>query len=664
MGVTMLAGCVATSSASEQSSEQSTNGSVLPDSRVASLVADLPSRSVASLPTMRLAHGLAPPTNRWFSGLVFGDAPLPVFPLPLSFGLTGSGFSFGVPAVHTGANTIMGGFAPDVAADVGAASSVISAYDEASVTIDELDGAGKVLGSVVIAQGSPLVSFTAKNDLTLKLGQPFTKSGGEWATKVGDSRYGLVTKGEVGNDGSTLSLGSGQSAVWVAVPKGGDLAKLAQYAQPIASTALDYSTGGDTVTTTLKYRATGSKTLLASMPHQRASSGPASAGECDLGSYPSVYGEMSLCAGSRLEWSSPKVEPTASLDIDKLGAGQKKTLGDQLKKDATASPELPKDTYFGGKALYRLANLLELAHQLGDSASEATLQKRLSSALVTWTEPGGCKARNAECFVYDPKARGIVGLTPSFGSDEFNDHHFHYGYFLYAASVAAENDPALTEKIAPVINLLVAELATNQSSRYFPERRVFDAYAGHSWASGYSPFADGNNQESSSEAITAWNGLALWAEVTKNAALSTEASWMLSSETASANAYWTNFDQSAAVYRGYDHSIVSLNWGGKRDYATWFSAEPSAKLGILLVPMSPVAGYLAGDPARIEKNVSQGAPSGYDVPLGDYVLMYSAQAGADQAAKALAVAGTLPDKFIDDGNSRSYLLAWIMTRGA
>jgi endo-1,3(4)-beta-glucanase len=257
-----------------------------------------------------------------------------------------------------------------------------------------------------------------------------------------------------------------------------------------------------------------------------------------------------------------------------------------------------------------------------------------------------------------------VGLTASFGSDEFNDHHFHYGYFLYAASVAASNDPALTEKIAPVIDLLVAELATNQTSRYFPERRVFDAYAGHSWASGYSPFADGNNQESSSEAITAWNGLALWGKVTKNSALSTEASWMLSSETASANAYWTNFDQSAAVYRGYDHSIASLNWGGKRDYATWFSPEPSAKLGILLVPMSPVAGYLAGDPARIDKNVSEGAPSGYDVPLGDYVLMYSAQAGADQAAKALAVAKTLPDKFIDDGNSRSYLLAWIMTRNA
>ena len=41
-----------------------------------------------ALPTTRLADGLLPPTNRWFSGLAFGDRAQPVFPLPLSFGLT------------------------------------------------------------------------------------------------------------------------------------------------------------------------------------------------------------------------------------------------------------------------------------------------------------------------------------------------------------------------------------------------------------------------------------------------------------------------------------------------------------------------------------------------------------------------------------------------
>ena len=58
-------------------------------------------KTIKELPAKRLAEGLVPPTNRWFSGLVFGAKPQPVFPLPLSFGLTDSGFAFGQPVVTT-----------------------------------------------------------------------------------------------------------------------------------------------------------------------------------------------------------------------------------------------------------------------------------------------------------------------------------------------------------------------------------------------------------------------------------------------------------------------------------------------------------------------------------------------------------------------------------
>ena len=60
--------------------------------------------------------------------------------------------------------------------------------------------------------------------------------------------------------------------------------------------------------------------------------------------------------------------------------------------------------------------------------------------------------------------------------------------------------------------LLAADIGSSAANGAFPDLRVFDAYASHSWASGTSPFADGNNQESSSEAVTAWTGLALWAQ--------------------------------------------------------------------------------------------------------------------------------------------------------
>ena len=112
--------------------------------------------------------------------------------------------------------------------------------------------------------------------------------------------------------------------------------------------------------------------------------------------------------------------------------------------------------------------------------------------------------------------------------------------------------------------------------------------------------------------------------------------------------------------------MVSLNWGGKRDYATWFSPEPNAILGIQLIPMGPVQTYLATgvDPEQIRASVDEAAPGGYGVQFGDYLLMYRALAGADDASAAWTEATTLPDTSIDDGSSRSAMLAFIASAQA
>ena len=114
------------------------------------------------------------------------------------------------------------------------------------------------------------------------------------------------------------------------------------------------------------------------------------------------------------------------------------------------------------------------------------------------------------------------------------------------------------------MNLLAADLAS-QGNGYFPDRRAFDVYASHSWASGTSPFADGNNQESVSEAVNAYAGLSLWAQAVGNTDLAAEADWMLSLEARSSATDWLEPDVSG--FAGYGHRIVVLNWGGKRDYA-------------------------------------------------------------------------------------------------
>ena len=610
------------------------------------------------MPTARLAKGLIPPTNRWFSGLVFGDSPQPVFPLPLSFGLTPTGFAFGVPTVTSSADAVVGEYAPSITIDDTATVAQVTAYDEASVTIAQESTDGSRIGSVVIAEGSPTVTYTASRQGSIHLGRAYRSEGnGLYRASINRTTYGLLTRGNLA--GGTLRLAKGQTALWFATPQGGDVRTLATHVSPLRSVSLTYGVSGKKATTTLDYHASGS-TMVAALPSQlSALESPAN---CDLGHYPSVYGTLSLCSGASLSWSSPALAASDALDVRSLTNADRSELRRVLREDLAATPPLPTDSYFGGKALYRLANLLTIAHDVGDKVSAATAQKMLDGALRKWTQPGGCTTRSKQCFVYDAAAKGIVGLSPSFGSEQFNDHHFHYGYFLYAAAVAAKYDPSLVADLSPVINLLAADIASPTATARFPELRVFDPYAGHSWASGYAPFADGNNQESSSEAVDAWNGLALWATVSGNSALGTEATWLLSAEASAAKNYWTNFDTAGPVYSGYRHSVVGINWGGKRDYATWFNAEPNAKLGIQLIPMSPASAYLGGDSARIAQNLAEAVPHGYDVALGDYLLMYSALEGTNAAATALTTARELPAKFIDDGDSRTYLLAFIMSR--
>lgn len=663
VGVVVLAASACTADTGRAGSG---GAQVFPDEAVADTIAQLPQESVAPMPTARLAQGLLPPTNRWFSGLVFGETPEPVFPLPLSFSLTDTGFAFGVPVVQTGADTISTGQSQDVTAAFPASVvPMVVAYDDASVTIELRDAGDDALGTVTVAEGSPIVSFTAEASTTISLATPPVagKSGDVFTTELDGRQYGMVGSGSVGE--SDVSLEAGETVTWFAVPEDGELDALVRYAHGVTGVASSYSVTDQDAVTELAYATSASEnTLIAVMPHQFASLTSPAADNCRLGTYESVYGTMHLCSGGELSWTAPVVEPSASLALEGLDESAKTTIRTQLALDVALPAELPEDTYFGGKALYRLANLLQLAVALDDAASADIVRTRLADELTAWTDPERCETASTKCFVYDPVAKGLVGKVGSFGAAEFNDHHFHYGYLLYAASVAVVDDPSLRQGLQPVMDLVAADIATDGDSSFFPSHRVFDVYKGHSWASGYVPFRDGNNQESSSEAVAAWNGLALWADVTDNAPLADEARWMLANEAATAQAYWVGFDQSEPVYDDYAHSIVALNWGSKRDYSTWFSAEPGAKLGIQLIPMTPASDYLAADADRVTENLAEGAADGYSVQFGDYMLMYAALRDADAAAEAYAHAEADASISVDDANSRSYLLAFLAAQAA
>jgi endoglucanase Acf2 len=267
---------------------------------------------------------------------------------------------------------------------------------------------------------------------------------------------------------------------------------------------------------------------------------------------------------------------------------------------------------------------------------------------------------NGEYFYYDTKVKGVAATTAAFGSEDFNDHHFHYGYFIYAASILGRYDPQFLRDHTDDINLLVADIASYSKSNRFPVRRNYDPFAGHAWAAGLAPFADGNNQESSSEAMNAWNAIALWGDLIGNTTLTNEGKWMLANEAAAARRIWRSSPANLSGASTFTSPLTSLNFGGKRTYSTFFSDEPNAKLGIQLMPMTPYMHTLPDDAADIQNLVkSVIKDDNFNVTLGDCILMYSSLQDPEHALQLLS---KQQDNFIDDGNSRTYLSAFIYTQ--
>ncbi|MBH0247748.1 glycoside hydrolase, partial [Streptomyces cavourensis] len=96
------------------------------------------------------------------------------------------------------------------------------------------------------------------------------------------------------------------------------------------------------------------------------------------------------------------------------------------------------DTYWTGKALGRLAQLVPVADQIGQTATRDKLLGLMKGRLQEWFTAGG-----ASEFSYDKDWKTLTGYPASYGSDtELNDHHFHYSYYVYAAAIIAQYDQA------------------------------------------------------------------------------------------------------------------------------------------------------------------------------------------------------------------------------
>jgi len=166
----------------------------------------LPTAQIGDVTATRLAEGLIPPTNRWYSGLVFGDEPQPVFPFPLAFAARGNGFTVDLPTVTASPNTIATPFAGGLDILLPSSSFEIVRYDPVSVTLEYADEAG-ALGQTTIAEGSPVVSFAASRDVVVETSEPLEPAAdGVWQTRADDTYYAVRAPGATyGASGSPVN---------------------------------------------------------------------------------------------------------------------------------------------------------------------------------------------------------------------------------------------------------------------------------------------------------------------------------------------------------------------------------------------------------------------------------------------------------------------------
>ncbi|MFZ4896299.1 discoidin domain-containing protein [Plantibacter sp. Mn2098] len=281
------------------------------------------------------------------------------------------------------------------------------------------------------------------------------------------------------------------------------------------------------------------------------------------------------------------------------------------------------DTYWGGKDLLQLAEYMMVAKQIGDTDNQKKLQTTLTAALTDWyTYTDG---ESEHFFAMYPTWKALIGFADSYGSAQFNDNHFHYGYFAVATALLAQVDPSWAQQYAGMATLVVKQYGNwDRTDTQFPHLRTFGVWEGHSNAGGVSS-PGGNNQESSSEAIQSEAGEFLLGTVLGNADMQAAGAMAYVTERAAVRDYYQNvhgnpasasYDGNGAFPPAYKHGQVGILFDSGQAEATYFSGDPAWIYGIQWMPTAPWFDYFGWDP-DFSKSIMKQMMTARPKSLGD-----------------------------------------------
>ncbi|MDT0330818.1 glycosyl hydrolase [Nocardiopsis lambiniae] len=552
------------------------------------------------------------PTNEWWSSLIFQRYPdnpygENLYAHPATYRPHSEGLEMGHPSEprivadglkyefpHT-ADLSLGAVGLD-SPDTRVADSgdwTVTARWEGGAVLDVTIGQGLPFAHARTDGGDAEVSFTAAP-------QVWHEDGATVGVTVNGNHYALFAPtgdawSRSGNTFTAPTGGGGHYSVAL-LPSPEALADFAPYAHSAVTGSVveyDYDEAGATLTSTYRVETEALEgdtegTVLAMYPHHWDNSDD----EVPDLAYPSPRGEMRVALGTSFTTELtahgilPSLPTVDSADHDRL-----RLLLDEVLAEEEHFPS-PGDTYWDGKAMGRLAQLVPIADSIGHTEARDELLGLLKGRVQEWLTAGGDRGLH-----YEAGWGTLLGYPDSFGATtELNDHDFHYGYLVTAAATIARYDRDWADEDAwgGMVRMVIDDVAATEDGA-FPRLRSFSPYAGHGWASGHAGFAAGNNQESSSEGMHFASATALFGALTGDEELRDLGVFLHTTQASTVTRYWQ--DHGGETFPdGFDHDVVGMVWGDGGDYRIWWDGGDEEHYGINYLPITAGSLYLGHDP--------------------------------------------------------------------
>lgn len=535
-------------------------------------------------------------SNQWYSS-IYGSFPSqPLYALPLVYKLTDRGLGFSYPFIEKRGLEILGKYSEDFVIGTGGVfeRSRIVGISDWAVSAEITDNSQDIM-RFTLGHGIPYTTVTSRtNRLFVYFPNDFSVYDGDFKHKatsgIKSRHFAVVSNNNVyifalpqhsslNIQPRSLTIDGAQSVFVGLLDKRENFKEFLEISSiNILDTQVYSSVDNDNLQVQYQVKSDMGTPLIALYPHQYENLKffyPV------VGEYQTVRGILKLIKTDSFMTNVPLVIPKTSFDRLK---NNPQDLIDQVVMDSNkiiSEGNPPTGVYFLGTYFGKIASLISLSDTLD--------LPQTRTALINYIEPIFYKS--LVNFRYDSNKTSLIAKNPEFGNENLNDHHFHYGYYIRLASVLANYDLQSMDVTKEVVNEMAHDIATTRrNDKKYPYLRNFDTYESHSWADGFANSIDGNNQESSSEAINAWYALYLWGKATNDDSLKRYALYLYNSEIQGANYYW--WDKNFMYKDPYMHGIASRVWGGKIDFHTWFSEEANMIYGIQLLPITPASEYL------------------------------------------------------------------------